>query len=154
LVWLLLKIAINSFEYSKSVVKRSEGFNILAIQTSIMDFSNPFFLLSLISGLVCILAGWMMIKFPPKWPNYLYGYRTARAMKNEENWVFAQKFSAKEMMKLGVVFLLIAVASPLIPTNSTLIMVVVLVILIGMCLYPIITTERALKKFEENRKLK
>ncbi|WP_417589966.1 SdpI family protein [Owenweeksia hongkongensis] len=113
-----------------------------------MDFKTPFFLLSLIMGLTYIIAGWVMIKFPPKWPNYFYGYRTGRAMKSEPNWNFAQRFSAKEMMKAGVVFLLIAVASPIIPSDDTTTVVTVIVLLFLLMMYPIISTERALKKFD------
>ena len=43
-----------------------------------------------------------MQKFPPKKINSIYGYRTPSSMKNQERWNFAQKFSAKEIIKMGV----------------------------------------------------
>lgn len=118
-----------------------------------MDFSNPLFLISIVMGVTYVLFGWIMIKYPPKCPNYLYGYRTGRAMKNEENWDFAQRYSAKEMMKVGVVYLLLVATSPVIPTQSTIVIVPGMVLLFGFCFYPVYTTEKALKKFEAEKTL-
>jgi len=38
---------------------------------------------------IMIGVGYMMYKHPPKSINAIYGYRTARSMKNDETWKFA-----------------------------------------------------------------
>lgn len=89
-----------------------------------------------------------MLKVPPKWPNQLYGYRTSRSMENEENWNFAQSYSAKEMMKSGAVFTLIAAVSPLINLDRNVSGLLGMALCIAFAAYPIIKTEKALKKFK------
>ena len=66
-----------------------------------MTFDNPLFLIPVMTGVIFIITGWIMMKFPPKDINSLYGYRTKNSMKNKERWAFAQKYSAIEMTKLG-----------------------------------------------------
>jgi uncharacterized membrane protein len=70
-------------------------------------FENPLINITFFGGLILILAGFIMYKFPPKNINLLYGYRTSSSMENQEKWDFAQNYSSKEMMKLGF-FLLIS----------------------------------------------
>lgn len=62
---------------------------------------NPLFLIPFSSGLIFILVGIIMYKFPPKKINGFYGYRTSNSMKNQERWDFAQIYSSKQMMKYG-----------------------------------------------------
>ncbi len=64
-------------------------------------FDNPLFFMNVFSGLVFIIAGYIMLKFPPKRINSFYGYRTNLSMKNQLHWDFAQKYSAITMIKLG-----------------------------------------------------
>jgi len=64
-------------------------------------FDNPLFLIPVMTGVIFMVAGIIMLKFPPKNINSLYGYRTKNSMKNNERWSFAQKYSAFEMIKLG-----------------------------------------------------
>ncbi|PCI11801.1 MAG: hypothetical protein COB73_01045 [Flavobacteriaceae bacterium] len=66
-----------------------------------ITFENPLFLIPFSSGLIFVLAGFIMLKFPPKKINSFYGYRTYKSMKNQERWDFAQKYSSLEMIKLG-----------------------------------------------------
>lgn len=73
--------------------------------------ASELFLLFLVTGLIFILAGWILRKFPPKNRNYLVGYRTASSMKSQERWDFAQAYSARAMARLGMVLVLLALAS-------------------------------------------
>lgn len=66
---------------------------------------NPIFIIPVITRFVFIVAGLIMLKFPPNKINFLYSYRTNSSMKSQEIWQFAQKYSAREMSKL-VVYLL------------------------------------------------
>ena len=69
-----------------------------------MNFENPLFLLPILVGPIFIIAGIVMILFPPKKINYLYGYRTKNSMKNIDRWNFAQNYSAKIMIFSGFFF--------------------------------------------------
>ncbi len=64
-------------------------------------FENPLINITFFGGIIFSLAGVIMLYFPPKRINALYGYRTKKSMINQERWDFAQKYSAKEMIKLG-----------------------------------------------------
>lgn len=50
-----------------------------------------------------------MFKFPPKKINHFYGYRTKSSMKNQSRWDFAQRYSSKEMMKIGFVLMITSI---------------------------------------------
>lgn len=45
-------------------------------------FENPLFLIPITSGPLFMIAGLVLLKFPPKKINSLYGYRTNSSMKN------------------------------------------------------------------------
>ncbi|MBV2166033.1 MAG: SdpI family protein [Kaistella sp.] len=66
-------------------------------------FDDPFFNITVLVGGIFVVAGFFMLKFPPKKINFLYGYRTSSSMKNQERWDFAQNYAAKEMMIMGLV---------------------------------------------------
>jgi uncharacterized membrane protein len=71
------------------------------IKTFNVMIENPLINITLFGGLIFMVAGFLMYKFPPKDINSLYGYRTSSSMENKEKWNFAQNYSSKEMMKLG-----------------------------------------------------
>jgi len=68
----------------------------------------PFAVILLLTGACFSLAGYITKRFPPKKINHLYGYRTKTSMRNQEVWDFAQRYSADEMIKLGLVMLVLA----------------------------------------------
>lgn len=101
-------------------------------------------------SLIVILAGVIMAIFPPKKVNYLYGYRTPRAMKNLHNWTFAQKYAAKMLIIGGVILMLAAVAMEFLfklEKNLSALMIFLSVILVVAFVF--FTTESAIKKFEK-----
>lgn len=71
-----------------------------------MNFNNPLFLIPALTGLIFVIAGIIMMKLPPKKINGLYGYRTASSMKSQERWEFAQMYSARELVKIGIILTL------------------------------------------------
>ncbi len=71
-----------------------------------MTFDNSLFVIPALTGAIFIVVGIIMLKFPPKNINSLYGYRTSSSMKNKERWIFAQVYSAKESIKLGALLVL------------------------------------------------
>jgi uncharacterized membrane protein len=69
-------------------------------------FENPLINITFFGGLILIIAGFILYKYPPKKINSLYGYRTTSSMENQEKWNFAQNYSSKEIMKLGFLLLI------------------------------------------------
>ena len=74
-------------------------------------FENPLINITFFGGLIFIIAGFILYKYPPKKINSLYGYRTTSSMENQEKWNFAQNYSSKEMMKLGFLLLISSLLS-------------------------------------------
>lgn len=68
--------------------------------------NNPLLLIPTLTGFIFIIAGFIQYKFPPKSINAFYGYRTNRSMRNKKSWNFAQLYSSKLMMKLGLMLTL------------------------------------------------
>ncbi len=86
----------------------------------ILDLNNPLILISTITGVIFIISGYIMYKFPPKNINSLYGYRTSSSMKSQERWDFAQKYAAQKMIKLGFLLTLTALVGFMYrPTQNT-----------------------------------
>lgn len=107
---------------------------------------NPLFIICFSVGLIFIATGFFMFRFPPKNINSLYGYRTKSSMKNLERWNFAQKFSAKEMMKLGA-FLILASLIPLLLefTEALNLIIALSLTLLGLTVF-FIKVENAIKE--------
>ncbi len=112
---------------------------------------------------LCLLIPALMIGFgalfrrrAPKEINYLFGYRTARSMKNEDTWCFAHGYIGRLWLIIGCVMLPLSIVPLLfcidsdkdvIGTYGLGIMFIQLILLIT----PIFFTERALRRtFDEN----
>lgn len=110
-----------------------------------MDFDNSFFVLLMLTGGIFIIASIVMIVFPPRKINHLYGYRTPASMKSDDRWHFAQKFSASAMFQSGLGLIVISLLGAFAPfsemTNMTSGMVVFIIAIVIM----IYRTEKALK---------
>lgn len=59
-----------------------------------------FIVLNTVTALVLLLLSFAFRKYRPKDINGLYGYRTARSMKSQQAWDFAQDYSSAFMVKL------------------------------------------------------
>ena len=96
-------------------------------------------------GLVFSIAAFITMKFPPKKINGIYGYRTSRSMKSQENWDIAQRYSSRLMLKQGLVMLAIGgmlIALP-IPDEVSAVISVALMIISVIVLF--VQTEKKLK---------
>ena len=69
---------------------------------------NTFIFFPLFFGSILTMAGFIQFIYPPKGINALYGYRTSSSMKTKERWDFAQKYSSKLMIKLGLIYISLA----------------------------------------------
>ena len=90
-------------------------------------------------------------KKPPEKINQIYGYRTARSMKNQETWRFAHETCGRLWVRLGAVLLLLSLAAAAMTFGSGVetagivsaaVVVVQMVVVIGS----IVPVERALKR--------
>lgn len=68
----------------------------------------------LTTGIIFLLCGLLMFKFPPESINGVIGYRTPMSMKNKDTWDEAQKYSGVSMIILGIISLLLAIISYLV----------------------------------------
>jgi uncharacterized membrane protein len=96
-------------------------------------------------GLAFSIVAFMTMKFPPKKINGIYGYRTSRSMKSQENWDIAQRYSSRLMLKQGLVMLAIGgmlIALP-IPDEVSAVISVSLLIISVIVLF--VQTEKKLK---------
>ncbi|HBK02269.1 MAG TPA: hypothetical protein DDY77_04480 [Clostridiales bacterium] len=117
------------------------------------------FLLVMILIVPAIMVGFgaYFMKRAPKKINYVFGYRTARSMKNRDTWQFAHNFIGKLWLVCGALLLVVGTVSFFVFTankNENAVNIASLVILGVQLLVltcSIIPTESALKKtFDEN----
>jgi uncharacterized membrane protein len=104
------------------------------------------FLPQFILSIVFVLAGFLMMKFPPKKINPLYGYRTARSMKSTEAWNYAQRVSARRMMLCGFMGLFIFFSAFIVQCNEGIHAILMIATLVLTLVYLIYSVERDLKK--------
>lgn len=105
------------------------------------------FQVSLLCGVIFLLAAGLTHSFPPKEINYLYGYRTKRSMKSQESWDFAQRYSNIQMVKAALFMIVISFAGYLFSAENVALHLIggTAITIIGVA-YMLITTERELKK--------
>ncbi|MCH8534206.1 MAG: SdpI family protein [Flavobacteriaceae bacterium] len=117
---------------------------------------SPLFIVPVSTSLICIAAGYYMLKKPPKNINHFYGYRTKKSMKNQENWEFSQKFSAQSMIKWGVIYLFTSILAFLVELEMKWEISLALALMFIFVFIPVIETEKALNKMnsDEEKKLK
>ena len=96
-------------------------------------------------GLVFSLAAFISIKFPPKKINGIYGYRTSRSMKSQENWDTAQRYSSRLMLKQGLVMLAIAGLLNVLPLPEEVAAIISVALLILSVIVLFVQTEKKLK---------
>lgn len=65
---------------------------------------------ALLTPLLLLIFGWIFQKHPPRRVNGLYGYRTARSMKSQELWNFAQQLCGRLWWRMGWGLLLLSAA--------------------------------------------
>lgn len=107
--------------------------------------SNPLFIIPVSTGLIFLIVGFIMMKFPPKKINGLYGYRTSSSMKNQARWDFAQHYSAQEMMKLGVILALTGLLGFIIHANEKTATLIGISFMIALVVVLFIRVESAIK---------
>ncbi|PGM92211.1 hypothetical protein CN958_16350 [Bacillus cereus] len=91
--------------------------------------------MSILIGIIFILAALILQKNPPTDINAAYGYRTKRSMKNKELWDAGNKYSAEVMKQNGYIMMLIGSAISILfryPHTMIAIMIVMLLLIIRL----------------------
>ncbi|WP_156112382.1 SdpI family protein [Lacinutrix jangbogonensis] len=102
-------------------------------------------------AIVFIIVGILTFIFPPKTINTLYGYRTKTSMKNQQTWDFAQVYSSKKMIVIGLVMLLLSLNFIVIDFTGNQIIIIGLIIIGFSVGYLILKTENAIRsEFKES----
>lgn len=99
-----------------------------------------------ICGPLIMVAGYLLLKNPPKKINSLYGYRTSSSMKTQERWDFAQSYSAKEMMNLGFFLFLTSFIGKFMEMDSKTNIIAGIAMVLAMLVVLIFRVERAIKE--------
>lgn len=110
---------------------------------NILEITNP---MLFGTGIIFMIMGIIMNIFPPKKINGLYGYRTASSMKSQEKWDFAQKYSAKIMMAIGLFLVVLSFYRPYLNLSNDQHAILGLAVLIASAVSLIVIVEKKLKK--------
>ncbi len=97
-------------------------------------------------GIVLIIMALIMMRFPPKKINYIYGYRMPSAMKNQEVWDFSQKYAAIKMLQIGLVLFAVSFLNLLFDISQEVSLFLGISLMIFGFIYMVMFTERAIKK--------
>ncbi|TKV46123.1 hypothetical protein C1I58_23160 [Bacillus sp. PIC28] len=104
--------------------------------------------ISILIGIIFVLAAIILQKNPPTDINAAYGYRTKRSMKNKELWDAGNRYSAEVMKQNGFIMMLIgSVISILFRYPHTIIVIIVVMLLLMIRLF--IQVESRLKILEQ-----
>lgn len=98
-----------------------------------------------------LLLGKRFMKSAPGQINMLFGYRTARSMKNQDTWQFAHRYFGKLWYRFGLALLPLTIAAMLLILGKDENAVgnvggLICMAQLPVMLYAIVPTERALKK--------
>lgn len=99
-----------------------------------------------VTGLLTVLFGSIFLKYPPKRINWFYGYRTSSSMKSQERWDFAQRHSARGMLRVGFYMLIAGLLGgwlPFRPVVQAFLAIPVMLLFFAGLIY---ATEKALKE--------
>jgi hypothetical protein len=108
--------------------------------------NKALFFIPILMGTFFLIPGFVMLKFPGKKINSSYGYRTFRSMENQQTWDFAQLYSAKESIKLGIILVLCSIIGIWYNPNKGITIILGLTFIIGPAIILITNVERAIKR--------
>lgn len=111
-----------------------------------MSLINPIFIILISVCPILIIIGYIMLKMPPKSSNMLYGYRTKQSRSSIDKWNFSQPYSAIQLLKSGVIGMLISLGTLFIEVEENFGVAVGLFLVFILVAYPFYKTEKALKQ--------
>ena len=108
--------------------------------------ANSIGIVPFLTGIIFAITALILYFFPPRKINYLYGYRTAASMKNQERWDFSQKYSAVKMFQSGLFLIALSFLNTLVSLSQKQATVLGISLLVAVCINLFLSTEKALKK--------
>ncbi|UYQ91550.1 SdpI family protein [Chitinophaga horti] len=81
--------------------------------------SSPWFNASILAGLLFLMMGFLIRRFPPKTTKTWYGYRTFLSTQNKEMWDSANQYAAWFSRRGGLILLAVGLAMGLIFETQT-----------------------------------
>jgi uncharacterized membrane protein len=117
-----------------------------------MIYFDQFLEIPLFAGILFLIIGIILFKFPPKKPNSFYGYRTTRSMHSLEAWQFSQKYAAVKMLQVAMTFVAISTLGVWFDFVTITPVIFGSCVLIAGLVFLIFSTELALKLKFPNKK--
>lgn len=112
-----------------------------------IEYQNVIFIILTSVGILFMIIGAFLIKYPPKKINSLYGYRTSRSMQSHKAWHFSQRYSSKILFVLGVVNTILGVSSLFtVKLDDMISAVISIAIVLGGVFIMFYKTEKQLEK--------
>ncbi len=113
-----------------------------------ISLDNLLFLLPALTGPIFIFMGFLLLKKPPKKINNIYGYRSKLSRSSDKNWAFAQTYSAKQMMKWGVIITICSGFGILWKPQTMIGLILGMSFYFIACFVPYFETEKKLKELD------
>lgn len=112
------------------------------------DFFSTNFDVDLLLPFILIVFGIFALLVIPRKPNWIMGYRTPMACKNQDTWVFAHKHFGKQMIIFGLVYVLLSVERVMLTDSgaSSGVIGIIIAAQVVAVLLALIPTEIALRK--------
>lgn len=104
------------------------------------------FEMQLLFGIVFLIFGIIILKFPPKTINEMYGYRTKNAMSSIKKWNFSQRYSSILISKIGIFLIFFSFLGIFFETSAVLHIFVGIVSAVFSAVILYFMTESQLKK--------
>ena len=105
-------------------------------------FLNPLFLSNITCGLLFVIAGFILKRYPTKHINALYGYRTKTSMKNQNIWDYAQIYASKQMIKAGAILIFLSLLGTIYTPKIEIALLLSIVILIAVVIFMVYRVEK------------
>ncbi len=99
----------------------------------------------IIFAVITLIAGVLFYIYPPNYIYKLYGYKTKSSRKNKARWDFAQKYSAKLILRIGLINGAIAIVSSPISINHQISLILGLAAILISLIVLYFKTEWAIK---------
>ena len=109
-------------------------------------------LYSLIAGVlvgVLMLIASLILKYTAVKRNYLFGYRTPRSLKNDENWIYANKKAASYLLYISYYSIILGTLSILLEFDTKYVVFPTM----GLLILSIILVELNLYKFDKKKSI-
>lgn len=103
-----------------------------------------FFIFSVIGFFIAFLS-FLLYKFPPENINSFYGYRSSRSLSSQKKWDFAQKYSNKIMLRIGLILALSWIPFYFLNIAPHFFVICFIVEMLILFAYMFFKTEKALK---------